>query len=528
MQQAPEAMTLKVIAHIHTAFPTKFGIPRQSGLVEELRGEIIFTPEYRNPDALRGLEDFSHIWLVWQFSGAVRESWSPTVRPPRLGGNTRVGVFATRSPFRPNPLGLSSVKLEAIEQRPDVGPVLIVRGADLMDGTPIYDIKPYIPTPTATRTPPRALPGRPAPTIWKCPALKRCGRPYRKPTAPRCRACLPVTPAPPTSTTRSGCTAWSLPGWRCILPWTVLSSPCETSPCYKRSCSWNCGLSIPFCTSLSCTAFPALRGSWATRSRRCPPKLHSWKPNWAPRCLTAWQTVRLTDAGQTFLGYARTLLETAQQAQAALQPAQQVRGSLRIALADSVCSTFLPGLLQRYHARCPQVELVLHTASTDEMLQLLSTNQVDLVYTLDQPLLQPALVLAADVPEPVCFIAPPQHPLAQESTIPLDLLPRQEFLLTERGMSYRDALDQCMAAHGLAIHPYLELGSAALLCQMVEQGMGLSFLPEYIVRSALAEGRLARLNVPDCTVMMHRQLFYHRDKWVTPQMNVFIELVQQQ
>ena len=142
------------------------------------------------------------------------------------------------------------------------------------------------------------------------------------------------------------------------------------------------------------------------------------------------KTVRLTDAGQTFLGYARTLLETAQQAQAALQPAQQVRGSLRIALADSVCSTFLPGLLQRYHARCPQVELVLHTASSDEMLQLLSTNQVDLVYTLDQPLLQPALVLAADVPEPVCFIAPLQHPLAQESVLPLDILPRQEFLRT--------------------------------------------------------------------------------------------------
>ena len=176
MQQAPEAMTLKVIAHIHTAFPTKFGIPRQSGLVEELRGEIIFTPEYRNPDALRGLEDFSHIWLVWQFSGAVRDSWSPTVRPPRLGGNTRVGVFATRSPFRPNPLGLSSVKLEAIEQRPDVGPVLIVRGADLMDGTPIYDIKPYIPYADCHRTggrprrpagracqrPPPLLPARPA------------------------------------------------------------------------------------------------------------------------------------------------------------------------------------------------------------------------------------------------------------------------------------------------------------------------------------------------------------------------------
>ena len=145
MPTAPEEMTLKVIAHIHTAFPTKFGIPRQSGLVEDLRGEVVFTPEYRSADAVRGLEDFSHIWLVWQFSGAVRDSWSPTVRPPRLGGNTRMGVFATRSPFRPNPLGLSSVKLEAIEHRPDVGPVLIVRGADLMDGTPIYDIKPYRP-----------------------------------------------------------------------------------------------------------------------------------------------------------------------------------------------------------------------------------------------------------------------------------------------------------------------------------------------------------------------------------------------
>ena len=142
---ASESMTLKVIAHIHTAFPTKFGIPRQSGLVDSLRGEIVFTPEYRNPDALRGLEAFSHIWLVWQFSGAVRDTWSPTVRPPRLGGNTRMGVFATRSPFRPNPLGLSSVQLEKIELRPDTGPVLIVRGADLMDGTPIYDIKPYIP-----------------------------------------------------------------------------------------------------------------------------------------------------------------------------------------------------------------------------------------------------------------------------------------------------------------------------------------------------------------------------------------------
>ena len=166
---APEEMTLKVIAHIRTAFPTKFGIPRQSGLVDSLRGEVIFTPEYRNADAVRGLEDFSHIWLVWQFSGSVRDSWSPTVRPPRLGGNTRMGVFATRSPFRPNPLGLSSVQLEAIEHRPDVGPVLIVRGADLMDGTPIYDIKPARARPSCCwpTTPPSARPWYSQAPSWK-------------------------------------------------------------------------------------------------------------------------------------------------------------------------------------------------------------------------------------------------------------------------------------------------------------------------------------------------------------------------
>ena len=135
---------MKVIAKIHTEFPTKFGIPRQSGIIESLQGTIVFEPEYRNPEAVRGLEEFSHLWLIWEFSEAVRETWSPTVRPPRLGGNVRKGVFATRSPFRPNPIGLSSVKLEKIEMDPKLGPVLHVSGADLMDGTPIYDIKPYI------------------------------------------------------------------------------------------------------------------------------------------------------------------------------------------------------------------------------------------------------------------------------------------------------------------------------------------------------------------------------------------------
>ena len=138
-------ITIQVIARMKSDFPTKFGIPRQSGLVEELRSTIIFEPEFRNSDALRGMEAFSHLWLIWQFSEAVRTGWSPTVRPPRLGGNTRMGVFATRSPFRPNNLGLSSVKLLGIEETKEYGTVVHVAGADLMDGTPIFDIKPYIP-----------------------------------------------------------------------------------------------------------------------------------------------------------------------------------------------------------------------------------------------------------------------------------------------------------------------------------------------------------------------------------------------
>ena len=137
--------TMKVVARIHSDFPEKFGIPRQSGLVPALRARIVFEPAFRNEDALRGIEGFSHLWLIWQFSAAVRDTWSPTVRPPRLGGNERVGVFATRSPFRPNAIGLSCVRLEGVRREEGLGTVLLVSGADLMDGTPIYDIKPYLP-----------------------------------------------------------------------------------------------------------------------------------------------------------------------------------------------------------------------------------------------------------------------------------------------------------------------------------------------------------------------------------------------
>ena len=140
-----ETVPMKIIARIHSDFPSKFGIPRQSGLVEALKARVVFEPDFRSPEAVRGLEGFSHIWLIWQFSQAVREDWSPTVRPPRLGGNARMGVFATRSPFRPNPIGLSSVRLEGVDLHTPEGPVLVVSGADLMDGTPILDLKPYLP-----------------------------------------------------------------------------------------------------------------------------------------------------------------------------------------------------------------------------------------------------------------------------------------------------------------------------------------------------------------------------------------------
>ena len=136
---------IRPIAHMVSDFPEKFGIPRQAGIVPELESVVVFEPEYRDPEALRGIEGFSHLWLIWQFSESVTETFSPTVRPPRLGGNVRMGVFATRSPFRPNSLGLSCVELERAENRPGLGTVLVVRGADLMDGTPIFDIKPYIP-----------------------------------------------------------------------------------------------------------------------------------------------------------------------------------------------------------------------------------------------------------------------------------------------------------------------------------------------------------------------------------------------
>ena len=177
-----DTFEMKVIARIRSDFKTKFGIPRQSGLVEELTATVVFEPEYRDAEALRGMEGFSHLWLIWAFSESVREGWSPTVRPPRLGGNARMGVFATRSPFRPNPIGLSCVKLLGVRTDEKLGPVIDVAGADLMDGTPIFDIKPYAPYADAhpealggfASTRPDVIPVEfPAELLAKLPAEKR-------------------------------------------------------------------------------------------------------------------------------------------------------------------------------------------------------------------------------------------------------------------------------------------------------------------------------------------------------------------
>lgn len=198
--------------------PGKFGIPRQSGVVPELRSELIFTPEFRNPDALRGIEGFDRLWLIWEFSANRRASWSPTVRPPRLGGNTRLGVFATRSPFRPNPLGMSCVVLTGVRQDAKLGPVLCLSGADLMDGTPVFDIKPYLPYsdcfPDAARAS-RLL--RPT-CCWTSISRRSCSHTSPRRTAAPCSACCRTIPGRPIRTIPRAATAWASRALTFILP----------------------------------------------------------------------------------------------------------------------------------------------------------------------------------------------------------------------------------------------------------------------------------------------------------------------
>lgn len=209
-----QEFTMRPIARIHSDFSTKFGVPRQSGLVECLESTVVFEPEYRNDDALRGLEGFSHIWLVWVFDQAVRKEWSPTVRPPRLGGNTRMGVFATRSPFRPNPIALSCVKLAGIERTADRGTVLRVLGADLMDGTPILDIKPYIPYADSHPEAVGGFAAVPAGETLEVIIPRSCWKRWRRTGGMLCGAYWPRTPGLTIRMTLSGSMDSVLPEWK--------------------------------------------------------------------------------------------------------------------------------------------------------------------------------------------------------------------------------------------------------------------------------------------------------------------------
>lgn len=212
------AVPMQVIAHIRSDFPSKFGIPRQSGLVDALKAEIIFEPPYRNPDAFRGLEGYSHIWLIWQFSQAIRDHWSPTVRPPRLGGNTRMGVFATRSPFRPNHIGLSCVRLEKVELHGTQGPILHVAGADLMDGTPIYDIKPYLPYTDAYPDAKGGFSFQQKNGALEVSFPHGCWTRFPPPSKKRFLPCWHRIPAPRISISQTGYMACRMLILKCVLP----------------------------------------------------------------------------------------------------------------------------------------------------------------------------------------------------------------------------------------------------------------------------------------------------------------------
>ena len=209
-------ISMRAIAHIQSEFPTKFGVPRQSGLVPSLESTVVFTPEFRNSDALRGIEGFSHLWLIWVFDRSARETWSPTVRPPRLGGNQRMGIFATRSPFRPNPIGLSCVELAGIETTPTWGTVLRVRGADLADGSPILDIKPYIPYADSH---PGALEGFASVPAEALEVVIPPDLRFPHSGWKLCVACWPRTPVPAIRRTLSGSMDLALQAWRSNFPY---------------------------------------------------------------------------------------------------------------------------------------------------------------------------------------------------------------------------------------------------------------------------------------------------------------------
>lgn len=236
------------------------------------------------------------------------------------------------------------------------------------------------------------------------------------------------------------------------------------------------------------------------------------------------KTVRLTASGAEFVGYAQKILRTAEDAKSAMRRLPDESGELRIAMAESLCSSFFPEILERYHERYPKVELCIMTGGTDDMFSMLRRNEADMVYTLDRRIYSSDLVTALEKKEDVYFVASPEYALA-ERQFELSDLPDCGFILTEKDMSYRKRLDELMASKSLEISPFLELGNVDMIRTLVERNCGISFLPAYAVKESLREGRLVRLNVKDANIEVWRQLLYHKNKWVTPQMQAMIDLI---
>lgn len=239
-----------------------------------------------------------------------------------------------------------------------------------------------------------------------------------------------------------------------------------------------------------------------------------------------YKSIRLTESGEKFLGYAKQLLKVAEDTRISLKGLPEESGELRIAMADSLCTAFFSDILEQYHNQYPQVELRLTTAGTDDLFRMLQYNEVDLVYTLDKRIFSPELITAAEQKTEVLFVVAPSHPAA-DKILTLEELTRQKCLLTEKGMSYREDLDQVLAANALVLTPFLELGNVEMLRTFVERGLGISFLPEFTVNKSIAAGKLQKVGLADHTFCVWRQLIYHKNKWVTPKMQAMITMIRE-
>lgn len=237
------------------------------------------------------------------------------------------------------------------------------------------------------------------------------------------------------------------------------------------------------------------------------------------------KTIALTPQGLRFFEYAQNILRMAESAREAMKNAA-VSGQLRVAMAESICMSLFPPVLTRFRARYPDVQLVVSTGTTEDMFRALAQNDVDMIYHLDNQIYRSDLVVPVAQPVPIIFVAAAGHPLAARGSIPLEECLNEPFILTEKGMSYRSQLDTQLAERGLELNPFLELGNTDVIARLVEQGMGLSFLPEFVVRGQLAAGSVVRLNVADVDIVLWRQLIYHKGKWMTPAMEAMIDLIQ--